>query len=269
VGTSPEDGDGIGFTYLFESCAPANQTDPENILENGDFGSCKISPWSLYYHDYLGVSANEMLIDGKWEIEIYTLADEPQSWHVQPTQVLTESQINRLEPGATYTISFSSSAGSDNRQCKVVLGQNENPYNTIFAQEIFLGIENESYSLDFNLNEKYTSMKFSFDIGTESSSVTLDNIRLVKKTGGNPNALIQNLSPDLNVFPNPASDIIEIDIKQPATTSIFNNQGILVKTQDINESNNKIDVASLEEGFFIVTIRSSHFAMTQKIIIKR
>lgn len=268
VGTNPGNGEGIGFVSIFESCNPSAFSDPLNILENGDFGSCKISPWSLYYHDYLGVSANEMLMDGKWEIEIDALAEEPQAWHVQPTQILTESQINLLEPGATYNISFNSSAGSDNRQCRVVLGQNESPYNTVFAQDIFLGTEDKSYSLDFILNEKYTSMKFSFDIGTESSSVTFDNIRLVKKEDINPDAINQTKSSDFKIYPNPANELLYIEADPDAIIIISDVFGKVVKTTRMTDTVIELTISDLIPGIYMVRAAASDSMLVQKILIQ-
>jgi hypothetical protein len=43
-----------GSVYIFESCTPGSVIDPDNILENGDFESCILSPWSLFYGDYIG-----------------------------------------------------------------------------------------------------------------------------------------------------------------------------------------------------------------------
>lgn len=108
-----------------------------------------------------------------------------------------------------------------------------------------------------------------FGLGNDSTGLILDNVRLVKKEDANPDALIQTKPADLKIFPNPASDAIEIVTKEPVTIYIFNSIGILVKTQNINEDFNTLDITDLDEGLFFVTVRGSDYSTIEKIVINR
>jgi hypothetical protein len=260
-----------GAAYIFEKggCISSQVPDPENILVNGDFGSCTIAPWSLYFHDYLGVSASDILVDGKWKIEINALAGEPQNWHVQALQELSASQIDRFETGTTYSVSFEATAGSDNRPCNVVLGQNENPYTSVMENFVLLGTEPETYSFDFVMNQKFAEMKFTFDIGAESSQVTFDNVRLIKKEVAKPDALTRPLPPELKIFPNPASEIIHVSGDPGSNMMICDISGKRVKTANITSPESELNISDLNPGIYSVSIYKKGVCWYQKLVISK
>jgi hypothetical protein len=80
----------------FEPCIPGTATDPENIIENGDFGDCILSPWWMYYDTINGANANEAIIDGQFTLSGITIAGAPEYWQVQLNENFTDAQISKL-----------------------------------------------------------------------------------------------------------------------------------------------------------------------------
>jgi hypothetical protein len=257
---------GESQVFVFkETCVPFVIPDPDNIIENGDFGSCNLSPWTIY--ENLGVTANGKIENGKFSISEITLSNTPESWHLQPVQELSAEQLSRLEIGETYTISFDAFAETINRPCVVVLGQNEVPYTTVFADNILVSTEERNYSFDFILSQKFSKMKFSFDIGQESSALTFDNVRLVKKA--NPvSSLTAYPIENTKVYPNPVEKELHIEAVNGSVVQLINAFGIVVQTISITNKAYILNVQHLPEGIYLLVIKKNNFVSQHKIIIR-
>jgi S-formylglutathione hydrolase FrmB len=79
--------------------------------------------------------------------------------------------------------------------------------------------------------------------------------------------------PELTVYPNPASDNIQVQINtaQGGVIEILNSQGVLLKQQVLEEGVNidrsfKINIQTLPAGVFLVRFRSGHSVRVGKII---
>jgi len=72
---------------------------------------------------------------------------------------------------------------------------------------------------------------------------------------------------DLLVYPNPASDILTVDIEGRADFKLFNNIGQMVVSKSV-EGRTDIDVRSIEKGLYIVLLKteSGEFRSTKVII---
>jgi hypothetical protein len=72
----------------------------------------------------------------------------------------------------------------------------------------------------------------------------------------------------LEVFPNPSSGNINIQISYPynATLKLYNELGILVYSQKLSSSN--IDINNLSKGLYIVTLESEKGLSTQKLVVQ-
>jgi len=177
IGTAISETGISGKAYIFESCGHSGTSDPDNIIVNGDFGSCSTAPWRL--DEFSGASGTINLTNGCIEINDINITNDPIYWHLQLIQPFSEEQINRLKAGNIYRLSFRASAEKDNRPCVVYFGQDGPPYNgAIKDEEVLLSKEMKYYKLDFSLSEIYPSMYLALEFGMEASSVTIDEVRL-------------------------------------------------------------------------------------------
>jgi hypothetical protein len=84
---------------------------------------------------------------------------------------------------------------------------------------------------------------------------------------------IPNTVIELNIFPNPASDIVflSVDNKNNAdlALNIYNEIGELVKSELLKQNQKKINTNDLSDGIYIIEIKSKEGAGKQKLIIQR
>jgi len=76
-----------------------------------------------------------------------------------------------------------------------------------------------------------------------------------------------------NFYPNPASDIVNLNIDNPSnaslTLSIYNVIGNLVKSEKLKQNNRQINIGDLSNGVYMVTIKSKDFSQNKRLIIQR
>ncbi len=138
VGTPDESEDALGnntipragAAYIFEKeiCAPSQIPDPENIIENGDFGSCALSPWEVYLLDPNVNTINPVLVDGELVLTGITPGEDNLDWHIQLLQSFTQEQLSRMEEGASYELSFDARAVGKEKELYVFLGHNSDEW---------------------------------------------------------------------------------------------------------------------------------------------
>lgn len=83
----------------------------------------------------------------------------------------------------------------------------------------------------------------------------------------NPTNFSSNTA-NVMVYPNPTSDYVNVDLNfNPDNTNIeiYSQTGVLVKTQDISDIENRIDISTLQPGVYILKINSQN---SQSIIKK-
>ncbi|MBN2521867.1 MAG: T9SS type A sorting domain-containing protein [Bacteroidales bacterium] len=170
----------VGSAYIFRGCVASSIDDPDNIILNGDFGSCNLDPWWLWVDNNAGAFADATIQNGVCLIHNIQTSDYPEFWHIQLIQPFSEEQKARLEPYAMYSLSFDASAESVNRYTHVFFGQNEDPWLTQVNENIWLNKEKQTFTFDFTLLEVYSAMRLSLEFGEWDSNVRIDNVRLVK-----------------------------------------------------------------------------------------
>jgi len=80
---------------------------------------------------------------------------------------------------------------------------------------------------------------------------------------------------ELNIYPNPANNIIHVEIPntlRAATLKIFNVTGSLVYNENLESITNNIKSISTEdfaEGIYMIQIESEQDIFIQKLLIKR
>jgi hypothetical protein len=252
---------------LFEPCIPGTTTDPENIIENGDFEDCILAPWWMYYDTLNGATANAAIIDGRFNLSGITLAGAPEYWQVQLMQVFTDAQIGRLTAGEDYILSFDAWSASGSRPCHLSFGQSEYPYDDMLDQFITIDAVHRSYSYEFLLDTIYEhKMRLALDFGTDATAVTLDNVRLVKKaTVSLPG---RNNTNEIKIMPNPATDFVQIEAPNGSTVSLFNSLGKQVRVGTISNGRVQFDLTDLSRGIYVVKINNGERIITTKVIVQ-
>ncbi len=234
-------------------CIPGTAADPDNILENGDFEACTLAPWSLFFNSSRGVNAGVALTGGTCEVTGISLAADPLAWDIQLNQVLSPLQTGKLETGATYIVTFNAKLETGVMYCRVSFEQSVDPWTNIYSEEIFLDTTFQSYSLEFVLDTVLPDMQLSIQTGLEIATVSVDNVRLVKKA---VNAITDDYeNPEtIRIMPNPANGYLNIVAKSASTARLFNSSGILVKEFRLTDGETQLDVTDLPEGFYLVKV---------------
>ena len=76
-----------------------------------------------------------------------------------------------------------------------------------------------------------------------------------------------------SIFPNPATDIVTLNIDNVSNIdlilNIYNVIGKLVKTETLQQNQQQIDIGDLDNGIYMVEIKSKEWTEKQKLIIER
>lgn len=77
-----------------------------------------------------------------------------------------------------------------------------------------------------------------------------------------------DITPFINMFPNPAEEIIHIQIKDEknSTIEIINIEGQRLYTKELNTNFIQIDISNYPQGIYFVKVKSEDFIKTEKII---
>jgi len=93
---------------------------------------------------------------------------------------------------------------------------------------------------------------------------TVDGIGYHGETASTSNYTIDNIS----MYPNPTNgNTLYFNLTKDATVKIFNVLGKLVKTSEIQVTNNTIDISSLVKGMYILKINSNNQFTTKKLLV--
>jgi hypothetical protein len=250
-------------------CTPVSEPDPDNILINGNFGTCELAPWDIYTSDQLDKPAWYRILEGECRIMPDGIAPEPEPAHIQLWQEMSEPQLQMFETDSTYELSFYARAEINDRPCNVFLGRNEEPFTALVNEDILIGTETGSFSYEFTVSEIFPSMKLSFGLGADSSAVTFDNVRIVKVPSGAINNTVQSVFTSVMIYPNPAHDYLKIFTEKGSAIKLFNNLGIQVIAETSVTGNSLIiDTSNLPGGVYFIEIRKDAKIIVRKVIIR-
>jgi len=102
---------------------------------------------------------------------------------------------------------------------------------------------------------------------------TGDNGIISHTTNGGMRIADNIISNSINFSPNPASDIVTININRnnnaDLTLNIYNIMGSLVKTEMLKQNQQQINVGDLSNGIYMIEIKSKGLTERQKLIIQR
>ncbi len=81
---------------------------------------------------------------------------------------------------------------------------------------------------------------------------------------------ISTLKSEVNVYPNPANDVVYIQTGDISNTEVwvYNLRGKLVTSQKLNDSNGTLDVQHLSKGIYLIRINTNNEIVNEKLIIQ-
>ncbi len=144
-----------------------------NLLTNGDFsnGTTDWSSWRCNTNISSGACriTNIQTVQNAWDVAF-----------VQGNFI--------LEYGKQYEISFDANSIQNNRAIKVKAGLSENPYTNYHYQTVYLNTNNQRFTIPFTMSYPTTTKgRLEFHLGTNTSGLVLDNIRLKPTAEDCPN----------------------------------------------------------------------------------
>jgi len=146
---------------------------------------------------------------------------------------------------------MSSSSGSD-RQLLITAGNKDTQVGTFPA--LGASISKGEYT--------YTGGPTTIYIYSPSSGV---NLYYLKATSGSMGLNTQS-TPEMKLFPNPASGKVFMNVSEPTEIGIYNIAGVLMKQQVAISSQNAINISDLHSGIYFVKMMKNN--LTQKLIIR-
>lgn len=101
-------------------------------------------------------------------------------------------------------------------------------------------------------------------------NIVTANTNLIKK-GNLCNGILgvnEPLKSEIEIYPNPVSEFLMIDIKENSKIKIYNLLGTLILEKQITSSENKIDLSNIQNGMYLINIDTHSKLKTMKIIVK-
>ncbi len=254
-----------GAAYLFENCTASGVSNPDNVIENDDFETCILAPWSFfnaYDQDAIGTY---QLSEGRCIIRPGSLNSSPEMWHIQLEQALSTSQINMLEENEQYILSFDASSEVDNRDCHIYFGQNETPYSALLDTVFQLQTISALYSFEFTVSQVYSLMKLAIDSGTETNWMTIDNVSLIKKA---PSEFPKYIDTDIfKVIYYPSDKKIRIFANEGSVIRLISSTGIVIVEFISHNNITDYNASNLEHGMYVISISKGDDISMDKVIV--
>lgn len=181
-----------------------------NVIINGNFSN-GLNSWSTFIADFAGVSASVAVTNG--EAAITNIAGAGgEVWFVQLNQVLTPAQIGSLQVGQTYKASFQARSSAAGRQLRMYFGEDGGGFSAVNITDFTLNTTMQTFEATFTLGATFGSMKFGFEMGLSNNPVFIDNVSLVRTSGGSTEPPTGGSGLNLPVtFDNPAITYTVVD----------------------------------------------------------
>ena len=105
-------------------------------------------------------------------------------------------------------------------------------------------------------------------VGTATDPVASNNTKCVTLKRGTT-GISEVAEGEVNVYPNPATTVINIDNAEGAQISVFDLSGRMVSSVNSASAYQTIDASNLAEGMYIVRIANGDNVITKKINVVR
>lgn len=259
----------IGAIEYQENCTVFENPDPENLVTNGDFGTCELYPWYVHTDGSISKPADYMIIEEGCRVMPQALNPVPESWHIQLGQRISDFYPEAIMKDSTYLLSFTANSAMPDRPVLIALGLADDPYTVYYQKEIMLNLGPASYTYEFTVTQDLSSFLLAFHLGQDIIPAIFDNVSLVK--------VVQHSGPDDNdllkrqkilIYPNPADTYIVVEAMAGSHIRIFDQCGIL-RSEGITDGENfKVKVDGLEAGVYYLQVINDAFNTTKKVIVQ-
>ena len=137
--------------------------------------------------------------------------------------------------------------------------ENAREYVVMRNDEQIAVVTETAYTDTVNANGTYTYSVIAkkYNVMAEAVSVTVD------VTGLSINEINAN---NINIYPNPASDVIYVDVDESFNAVIYNYQGQVVKNVIVD--NGQVNVSNLANGIYFLEIRMENSVSINKVLVK-
>ncbi len=242
-----------------------------NLVTNPGFDS-NTTGWTFSYQN--GGAATVDATGGCGKVTISSLGTPTGAYNIQlSTTVFVIKDRN-------YLISFKGSADVA-RSISIFCLMNPSPFTTLFTQSsISLTPTPTNYGTYSFISSftGYISLRFLLG-GTTTTPVCIDDVRFAEDVilGAKDNLKIDNQH-DIKVYPNPATDVVNIEmesiVNQQVWIRLFDLQGRILrskKTLMVNEGTTTIDLNThgLEKGMYFINVSDAKgWNKSKKIVIQ-
>jgi hypothetical protein len=149
---------------------------------------------------------------------------------------------------------------------------------------IFAGTLNDGVFISYNNGANWASLNSGIPTNTQIYSLALNETYVFAGTANKgvwkrPLSEISGIndvditSSKINIYPNPAIDIITIsmnlNVYKDATINIYNLAGVLVKKEILKQKQQQINISDICNGIYIIEVKSEESLDKQKLIIQR
>jgi uncharacterized protein (TIGR02145 family) len=206
----------------------------------------------------------------------------PNGWHL-PSDAEWHALVLYLDPSAVLSLTESNTAGGKMKEADTLHwntntgGTNESGFtglpggrrlfNGSFTQLTFNAMWWSTTVTGASVIDRTLYYCFAtIDRGPADKTVGYAVRCLCDSTASRVNEI--NFNEDLRIYPNPATDIINIDCasQQGMRLCIYNVIGEPVLQKEITANDNKIDISRLLKGVYIIRISGDSFTVQQKLI---
>ncbi|MFY0601276.1 MAG: T9SS type A sorting domain-containing protein [Cyclobacteriaceae bacterium] len=108
-----------------------------------------------------------------------------------------------------------------------------------------------------------------FGSGVENNAFYIDDISLIlDEQGNNEEPLSGDVRRSIQIYPNPASQYLSVEISEGDSFSIYNASGTLLKEITDHSNQSRLDVSELNRGIYLVKVLTKSGLKVEKLIIE-
>lgn len=178
---------------------------------------------------------------------------------VQPAVLLSVSP-NHADQGAQVVVSVMGQNTNWGSQTPIIkLRNTQNNAYTITATQVVV-VTNTELQATFDLPTDATLGMYDL----MADAVVLPSCFMITIL----NAVVENSQSDYLLYPNPATDKIQIETSSSAVFSLFDLTGKLLIKSSIEAGNNTIDISKFQKGIYVSVIENGDSKSVKKLIIR-
>jgi methionine-rich copper-binding protein CopC len=161
----------------------------------------------------------------------------------------------------TYDITFSVDDGTNPLSDAIIEINNQTKNTDSNGKAVYSLLEGNEFD--------YTITKTGFK--TITGQVVTDNNKIINHSMDVSTGLSKTLEQRLNIYPNPASDMLHLDWNDDinkAEVLLTNITGKTVLTKKLFDRNNSVEISNLPKGIYFITIKQGKDSYISKLLIK-